>query len=433
MTRVGGFRTCRPLASLLLGGITLVGAGSFRSASGQVLPYGPEFQVNTYTTSNQLAPRVVAQPGGGFAIVWCCGSSGGGAAVVARRFDASGLPLAGEATVSEQVPQHPTGLAGDGAGNLVAIWGRGVPGPGGGNPANVKARRLDAALVPLGSQFVVNEGGPGEYLSGGRVASQPGGEFVVVWEDYGGWARAFDDAGAPLGPSFVIPGSTGQSSYPSIAPLPAGEFLVAWREVPGPGGTQLRARRYDSEGDPVGDDISIAEGSEAPSDVRVATHSSGSFVAAWRSWAGGEEHVRARRFAADGSSLGNPFQVDSGNADSRYVDGVAIESDGAFVVTWSEISYDDNLSWEVSVRRYAADGIALGAPFRLNSYTTSSQDGAELAVLESGDLLVTWSSFGSTGDDDLGSSVQARRFQVPFFMDGFESGDTWRWSNAGTR
>src|SRR5262249_35719626 len=59
---------------------------------------GPEFQVNTYTTGQQLQPRVGADASGNFVVVWGSGSyyeagpDGSRTAVSARRFDAAGSP-----------------------------------------------------------------------------------------------------------------------------------------------------------------------------------------------------------------------------------------------------------------------------------------------------------------------------------------------------
>ncbi len=47
-----------------------------------------------------------------------------------------------------------------------------------------------------------------------------------------------------------------------------------------------------------------------------------------------------------------------------------------------------------------------------------------------GDFVVVWSSFGSSGSDSAGESIQGQRFAVPLFTDGFESGDTSAWSNT---
>jgi hypothetical protein len=40
------------------------------TVSGQGDPLGPEFRVNTFTTSNQIAPTVGADAAGNFVVVW---------------------------------------------------------------------------------------------------------------------------------------------------------------------------------------------------------------------------------------------------------------------------------------------------------------------------------------------------------------------------
>ena len=75
-----------------------------------------------------------------------------------------------------------------------------------------------------------------------------------------------------------------------------------------------------------------------------------------------------------------------------------------------------------------ADGAPLGEEFQVNSYTTGDQGLASLRAGGAGDFVVAWTSLGSGGDDTSGYSIQARRFRVPCFADGFEDGDSGRWS-----
>jgi hypothetical protein len=73
----------------------LVGTLLVSPAVADIWPIGPEFQVNTYTTSDQRAPRVDADPAGNFVVVWSSGSYYGDGAdgyrsgVAARRFRAA--------------------------------------------------------------------------------------------------------------------------------------------------------------------------------------------------------------------------------------------------------------------------------------------------------------------------------------------------------
>jgi hypothetical protein len=68
--------------------VLLVGATLAR-AQGPI-PAGPEFQVNTYTTSSQSGPSVAMDPDGAFVVVWQSYGSGGtdtsGRSIQGQRF-----------------------------------------------------------------------------------------------------------------------------------------------------------------------------------------------------------------------------------------------------------------------------------------------------------------------------------------------------------
>jgi hypothetical protein len=70
-----------------------------------------------------------------------------------------------------------------------------------------------------------------------------------------------------------------------------------------------------------------------------------------------------------------------------------------------------------------------GGELQVNSYTTSDQRFPAVASDASGNFVVAWHSIGSSGTDTSGFSVQAQRYDG-FFRDGFETGDTDRWSSA---
>ncbi|GMU67275.1 MAG: hypothetical protein AMXMBFR36_35490 [Acidobacteriota bacterium] len=401
------------------------------SAAGQVLPLGPEFQVNTWTTGSQNAPIVRAQPEGTFVVVWA-GPSSGSSAIVTRRFGAGGLPLTGEVEVVGMPTTDPTGLAVDANGDLVVIWGFGTPGPHGGFPHDVEARGLDGDLTPAGPSFVVSEFGQDYYGVGpGAVASPAAGEFVVAWREYGIQVRRHATDGTPLTPQSEI-ASVGYS--PSVAALPGGAFVVSWREMAPE--HRHRARIFDTIGTPVGEPITIAEGSEVSTGniggVDLAAHPSGGFIAVWSVWQNEMRQIRARRFASDGASLGPSFRVDPHFAGYSRFGGVAVRGDGSFVISWTHSAGPVGTceSCELHARWYASDETPLGAPFYLNEITAGTQWDATLAFLPSGDLVAAWTSTVSSGNDTSGTSILARRFRLPFFMDGFESGDTSRWSSA---
>jgi len=281
--------------------------------------------------------------------------------------------------------------------------------------------------TPLGPQFVVNEGGPDEYVDRGLVASRPSGEFVVVWDDGGAYGQRYAAAGSPLGGNFLVESSGAGSAYePAVATRPNGGFLVAWRE------SGVWVRRYDEDGVPLQESLPVSEEGHHPWGVLVESDPGGGFVVAWTDgYPYPEPAFWARRFSAGGVPLGPPFRVDSGSSGWLRGEALAMEAAGDVVLSWSQQRSPATKSGiDVWGRRFALDGAPLGSEFRLNSYTTGDQRDVRIVLAENGDLVAVWQSEGSTGGDTSGTSIQARRFRLPFFIDGFESGNLTRWSSS---
>jgi hypothetical protein len=88
-------------------------------------PLGPEFRVNTYTTNLQKKSAVASDASGNFVVVWRSeyqdGSRGG---VFGQRFAASGAPLGPEFRVNTFTlfQQVAPAVASDPSGNFVVVW-----------------------------------------------------------------------------------------------------------------------------------------------------------------------------------------------------------------------------------------------------------------------------------------------------------------------
>jgi hypothetical protein len=104
--------------------------GSVRGIFGQRFaasgtPLGPEFRVNTYTTSFQYLPCVASDPAGSFVVAWQSNTQdGSGYGVIGQRYAGSGLPLGGEFRVNTYTTNNQTvpSIAADSAGNFVVAW-----------------------------------------------------------------------------------------------------------------------------------------------------------------------------------------------------------------------------------------------------------------------------------------------------------------------
>jgi len=141
---------------------------------------GPEFQVNSYTPSQQGEPAVAADGAGGFVVVWSSwDQDGSGLGVFGQRFDSSGLPVGGEFQVNEATTGHQLSpaVAADGAGSFVVSW---TSDGQDGSAFGVFARRFDPAGAPLGHEFQVNSYTPFDQRDS-ALAAVFGDEFVVAW------------------------------------------------------------------------------------------------------------------------------------------------------------------------------------------------------------------------------------------------------------
>jgi hypothetical protein len=251
-----------------------------RRYDGSGVPMGGEFQVNTYTTDFQFVPAVATDGSGNFVVVW---SSLPQSAIMGQRYNSAGVPQGGEfqvSTYTTYAPQSPT-IASDGAGNFVVAWQ--TYGEDG-DLRGIFGRRFDAAGVPLGPEFQVNTYTTGTQVYP-RVARQPGGDFVVVWQDeaaedgdsWGVFGQRYDAAGIPVGGEFQINSFTaGEQFAPEVATDGAGNFVTVWGSLQSFGGAQdgSLAGVFAQQNVPVATTSSSTVATTSSSTVSTSTSSS---------------------------------------------------------------------------------------------------------------------------------------------------------------
>jgi hypothetical protein len=430
-----------------LAAMALAGAAALHA---QPSPNGGELQVNSYTTNAQRSPAVGVDGTGAFVVVWeSAGSSGGdtgGYSVQAQRYDANGAPLGAQFQVNTYTTsnQYDPAVAMAPGGAFVVVWSSDGSAGTDTSGYSIQARRYDAAGVPQGAEFQVNT-----YTtlgqSGPAVAMGDLGQFVVVWESLGSdgtdtssWSiqgQRYNGAGVPLVGQFQVDTyTTSEQEGPAVAMNAGGSFVVAWHSNGSDADSSLysvRGRRYDATGAPLANDfqVNVATTGEQR-DPRVALDAAGNAVVVWRSNAAGDADVRAQRYSSAGVGSGE-FQVNTLATSYQGRPSAASDAAGNFVVAWRSdgSAGSDTLDASIQARRYRADGTAIEAEFQVNTYTAGSQLSAALAVNARGDFIVGWQSPGSSGTDSSNASIQAQRFDA-LFRDGFESVTTARWSST---
>ncbi len=226
-----------------------------------------------------------------------------------------------------------------------------------------------------------------------------------------------------IGGEFQVNSYTSGGQYhPSLAPLAGGGFVAVWSSN-GSSGTDsswssIQGRLLAADGTPLGEDFQVNTHTvESQRSPKVTGLTDGSFVAIWSSYTSSgsdssSSSVQGRRFAGDGMPLGEDFQVNTYTPGSQWPGSVAGLADGTVVAVWSSQGSGgaDRSESGILGRRFAAGGSALGGDFQVNSYTLYDQGSPRVAALPGGGFEVVWTSGGSSGTDTRFMSVQGRRF-----------------------
>lgn len=398
------------------------------AASGQAVPIGGEFGVNTYSTGKQTWPTVAVAPDGNFVVVWSSygssGTDGSSWSVQAQRFAADGSKLGAElqANTSTTGPQFFSSVAVDAGGNFVVVWTDRT------DADRVRGQRFDTDGAMLGDELQVSTGAEP------AVAIDADGNFVVVWTSAGKLIKGqrFAADGSLLGAEIQV-SPPGESVYavggPEVAvAADSGEFVVAWSKVVSfyP---DVVLQRFGADGSPLGGDVVVSDSFFQDVGPSVSASPAGEFVVVWK-WGptAPYQYALGDTFHSDGAPAGD-LTI---NSHSLWgVPKVAMAPPGQFVVVWSGGAYvndyPDGSGTAILGQVFSFDASRLGGEFIINTQTTGYQESPNVAIDTSGRFVVVWTHPLDGRGYDL--EVRGRRFLLTnLFKDDFESGDVSAWS-----
>jgi hypothetical protein len=406
-----------------------------RPSEAQLTPFGPQFQVNTYTTGDQGVSGIASDSAGNVVLVWQSDGSAGtdtsSSSVQGQRYDTTGEPLGPEF----QINSYTTGLQrgpdvdSDPAGSFVVVW-ESQDGPSPSTDRNVVAQRYDSSGAQIGGEFQVNT-----YTTNAQsnpsVAMDGAGNFVVVWNSAGSagsdtsgssmQAQRFDSLGAPVGGEFQVNTYTTADQYDSdLSVDAAGNFVVVWQSFGSSGsdasGASIQAQRYDSSGTPQGSEFQVNTYTTGDQSAPDVTHdAAGNFVVVWQSTGSpgsdtSSYSIQGQRFDASGTPLGAQFQVNTYTSGGQFLPSVSLDAAGDFVVVWDSYgSVGPDVNRSLQGQRYDSSGSPVGAQFQLNTLDSAIDAGARTAPDPAGTFIVAWTSLASAESDKSGQSIQAKR------------------------
>ena len=282
-----------------------------------------------------------------------------------KRYNANGAQVGAEIAVASptSATQAPSGIAIDGSSNITVTWINGVPNST--NSLDVYMRRYNNAGTALGAAAMVNT-------------------YTQGWQDGG-----------------------------SIGMTARGDLVITYNSLGQDGnGFSMYAQRYNASGSAVGSPIRVSPSLyEINPGAMVSVMDDGSFVVVWdvdnrNSNPSFVPMIYARQFRADGTPVGNEFQVNPAASDKAFFQRVAMDRAGNFLVGWS--SYNSSNGYDAFVRPYVMDSNPTVSQLNNNqtviglSGATSSWTYFKISVpVGAKQMNVTLSSNANIGDADL--------------------------------
>lgn len=293
--------------------------------------------------------------------------------------------------------QEQASIASDAQGGAVAVW---YSAPGSPVLQGIRARRIDVAGVPHGSEIVVNSTPLYGSFARPEVAADRDGNFSVVWTNLGAawtslphvYRRRFDAAGNALGAETRLDDlATNEAGTAAIAMNASGASVVAWYAYGG--GTHVRARRYDPAGVAFGGEITVATMATTiyGPQIRIALDDAGRFTVVWTEDKnnGADYDVFRRRYDAAGTAQGLVQRVNSAISGPQRKADIAMDAAGNSVVIWDSLPSRNNV--RIVGQRYDSAGFAVGGEFVLAyQWPGEASHAAVTMARASGEFAATW-------------------------------------------
>ena len=204
--------------------------------------------------------------------------------------------------------------------------------------------------------------------------------------------------GKPLSGDILVNTITANNqTNPSVAMDSSGDFVVSFSsyEPSAPDVRGIWARRFDTNGN-ARDKTEFLVNSDAShpkDDSSVAMDAKGDFTVVWQDEGlnGSSYGVYGQRFNSAAVKQGGQFQVSTYASGAQIEPRIAMDANGDSVVAWSSFLEDGN-GYGVYAKRYSSSGVAQGKEFLVNQTTLNNQWQPSVAMDSSGAFVISWTS-----------------------------------------
>ncbi|HLH55990.1 MAG TPA: hypothetical protein VKY92_20475 [Verrucomicrobiae bacterium] len=358
------------------------------------------FKVNSSNTGDHEAAKVSLLSGGGAVFVWQ-GGQFGFQHIYARFLSASNTWLTSDILVnsSTNFSQKNPVVATLRNGNVVVLWSS-LDQYSSGSMQDVYGQMFSASGQKIGGEFMVNQFALYNQRTPAVAALSTGG-FVVAWvseqqrsvaslaaqvtspsqlvmPSVDIYARLYNSSGQALNNEFLVNATTNACANPAIAAGQGGSFLIGWGQKDTKTITDswdVFARVFNSSG--VGGPINRINTETYGDQFAPQISSAGSdYLLVWTSLGqdSSMEGVYGQFLAADGSTNGPEFRVNTTWVNKQMHPAVSSDGVGRFAVVWTSFTGGQS-TFDLFAQRYVSGGQPLqpmSAPFAYVPFVTSN-------------------------------------------------------------
>jgi len=361
------------------------------------------FQVNTDEGSgDQINPAICATESGNSAIVWQDFRNGNDDIYV-QSIKPDGILLEENHKVNETNDNSYQGypqIGIDSTGSYFIVWE-----DRSNNVFNIYGQRYSADGLPLGSNFIINNGDTTNLKKRfPKLATNQCGNSIVAWitsnifGDFQIYARLYDSNGLALGNSFKVnddDGFLGISDYLYENEFAVGidnsnNYIISWIEYQNHK-DGISYKVYNSDGTLKKNTNQV----NFDADVLVFDYSmcmgpNGFFVISWVNWNNDSgDNIYAQLFNSIGNPIGNNLLINDvpGSIYRFLPPTLSMDKNGNFCIAWQD---NRNGNFDIYGQMYSADGHSIGANFKINSDNGISDQKDPSIYLKDKKLYSVW-------------------------------------------
>lgn len=354
---------------------------------------GNNFQVNTDNTSTAQIQPAIAATNNNFIVVWAdCRNNNYD--IYYQLYNDNGNPIGVNTKVNDDVTSHTQSepaVAMYQSNNFIVVWKdhRNING-------DIFCQRYQSNSIPVGSNMKINNDIASAHQRCSWISQDGFGNYLISWEDERNhhcdiYGVCLDSLGNILSSNFKVNDDTvaAEQYYASNDRNFNGDFIITWTDNRN-GNFDVYGQRYLANSTPIGTNFRINDDSTQFAQYYpiVSCDSIGNSVVVWIDYRNNDNDIYGQRFDYQGNPLGTNFIINQPASGSQLYPYVAKHRSGNFVVVWMD---NRNGNYDIYGQRFDANGLALGANFRVNDDIGNSYQGYPSVTLDVwGNFYVAW-------------------------------------------